>query len=539
MGYVEPHARESNYSPYDMPLAPYPQQAPQQYHHRPGPQQHQFAPHYQAQGQHLRPENHYSHPPPYYPPQHPYPAEESQHSQASYYGPPPSESNLRGIPPPQSISHSISAPNLSHSRESAMSRGPAVYATNYLHQRQPDFSHSAPLDSFSNDASLYKGLLPQPYGGGATEARASLRDMGESNEDAACVLMALKKGCSSPIAQGYYSVARAREIVPVGVGESSLEEDDPSFISFTGKEERRLAEVLEGTSPPSSTTSDSEIRQNSSMASRLPKRAASESPPLSNLRESPKKSRATNNMVKGGVGKYTSLVATPTPGFRGGMESSPALERSVLSQRIIRGGVRIEEEEEEMGEIQKVDFIRSRRNREESHSPTITGPAKKGKGRAMIGTLNGSSPNWLPEDATKLVITSATRSNSSLLGEMLPPHPGSSSSVSSFNLSTPAGPGINQDSLNFKSIYHSSGGGINRNDPYHQLHINPFSRPYPYVGPNSSPPSNGFSFSSPAHPGISKQLGLSATPGPGVSAFGTVEEKDESETRGEGEECVV
>ncbi|KAK4052531.1 hypothetical protein OIO90_004298 [Microbotryomycetes sp. JL221] len=104
---------------------------------------------------------------------------------------------------------------------------------------------------------------------------------------------------------------------------------------------------------------------------------------------------------------------------------------------------------------------------------------------------------------------------------MPPPHP-SSSSI----LSTPAGPTDQQQQqqqfnhFNSKSFvvsqgmsrstsnpipFSSNNGNYNNNNPTTTSYANPIS----------SPPGINYMFSSPAHPGISKQLGLASQPGPG------------------------
>ena len=532
---------------------------------QPGPYYHP-----QPSSRHQHAPEHYTHPPPYYPPQHF--VEEVSPPQIFYNDitPSNSESSLNNnAVRNHHIPQSSSLPNLSNARRAPRNVPPPVTNSSTVYHQEPQY-HQPVLSQASDSSYEYdsadlisKGLLAQPYRGGATSERDRLMSIqeaatragvpvgGESKEEAASVLMALKKGCSSPssprvshaslhpqayyqqppIPQLQYSIPKSRSpgldrmkpasVYGVGVGESSLDEDDGSFSFATSS--RRI--LVEPDSPPSSTTSDSELRTTNTLASRLPKRAASESPPLSNPRESPKKSRPSNNKADAA---YRPAPPT-TPGvFTAVLDSSPVVEFDGDL-----GG-----NDEDFGEgttvVEELDYSRGRGGRVRDDSGSPSADVKKGKGRSSV-VERGSSPTttWQARPQAAARTTKPTSSTRGRAGEMLPPHPGSSSSASSFNLSTPAGPS-SHDALSFKSFYssnaavNSSGGGIvygagnlQRDDQYyHSLHLSsaplPPHRRHPYGQPGSSPPSNGFLFSSPANPGISKQLGLSVTPGPGV-----------------------
>ena len=526
----------------------YQSQSAQAYYH-PQPSRHQQVP------------EHYTHPPPYYPSQH---FVEEVSSPQIFYGITPSNSEsalTNNDNRNHHIPQSSSLPNLSNARRAPRTVPPptTTNTSSTIYYQEPQ-RHQPVLSQASDSSYEYdtadlisKGLLAQPYRGGATSERDRLMSVQEATrapvggggkEDAACVLMALKKGCSSPssprvshpslhprtyyqqppIPQLQYSIPKSRSpgldriktssIYGVGVGESSLDEDDGSFSFATSS--RRL--LVEPDSPPSSTTSDSELRTTNTLASRLPKRAASESPPLSNPRESPKKSRPSNR-----------AVPPTTPGvFNAVLDSSPAVEfdGELVGQD--------ENFEEGATTVEALDYTRGRGGRVRDDSGSPSADVKKGKGRSSI-VERGSSPTttWQARPQATARATKPTSSTRGRAGEMLPPHPGSSSSASSFNLSTPAGPS-SHDALSFKSFYasnaavNSSGGGVmygagnlQRDDQYyHSLHLSsaplPSHRRHHYGQPGSSPPSNGFLFSSPANPGISKQLGLTAQPGPGV-----------------------
>ena len=187
-------------------------------------------------------------------------------------------------------------------------------------------------------------------------------------------------------------------------------------------------------------------------------RANVDSSPRTVMRHGPSNSHS----LRQSYSRYTSLVATPTPGMRIPIDSSPA----------IRGGDDLEDDDEEDD------------HRHRSHHHTGS-PTKRP--RIMPGSDDRHD------------------SASSQLGEMLPPHPYSSSSATSHQVSTPA-----------QHTHHP-------HDPFRGLGLDAYalesggSRKYGggRGGLRSSPPGAGL-FSSPANPHLSQQLGLSMAPGPGV-----------------------
>lgn len=220
----------------------------------------------------------------------------------------------------------------------------------------------------------------------------------------------------------------------------------------------------------------------------------------------------------------TSLVRTPTPAMRRAMKSSPAVgvgEADGISHRrsgpdaTERGGPRSEDDDRRDGDLDDEDDDRRR-------SPTVRRPPLS----------STASSTGLSSDLGAFAISSSDSGH----GEMLPPHPGSSSSVSSFHLSTPAPPPRNRDTFTrpfFPSSANSASDSSDRhyfshpalshhNNNHPSTSSSASSSVYRSRAPNglSSPPSASYLFSSPAHPGVSKQLGLTAQPGPGVFSVG-------------------
>ena len=311
---------------------------------------------------------------------------------------------------------------------------------------------AASLSTIAGRASITQESTLSYYSHYPPSLRSPVR-LTESKEDAACVLLALKKSGSSPP-----TPMRARE--EPSEGNSSLDSLESTDAYFAVAAQRRSH------SPESASTSAE------GEAGRGEKRAASESPPV----------RVKRAPVWTGEGsKFTSLVATPTPAMRVAMESSPAV-----------GG------EEEVVELEEERRYEGRRRRESSHSPS-----RKGKGRDDSVGLSSELGGFALSDQGR---RSARH--------MPSPHPtSSSSSASSFNLSTPAGP--SQHESFFSQPFSSSSVAPSSHDHYYTQFANLHPQPHGGRSGLSSPP-NAYLFSSPAHPAVSKQLGLTAQPGPGV-----------------------
>lgn len=409
----------------------------------------------------------------------------------------------------------------------------------------------------------------------------------ESTEDAAGVLLALKMASpASSIRHSPPPTSRQRdwndededdEDDDEGPGNHSLESGDASFSFSAGNSTIRQESQEEDRSPPSSSSALSASESNNwphtrpepstsnlAVAVSPRKRAASGSPEsaggsphaVRTAGGNPASARKGRGMS---FGQYASLTATPTPGMRIAMESSPVVGRGEdgdLEEDGVREGDLEEDEEEDVGSSE-----RRRRTNRPRRGTNDGSPSRKARGKAL-GTSSSSSgrkssrdrssgtelsssahrhypprrlepplplhhhhPVGLSSDLGGFNLSSSSSSqhhpSSSSRdgargghdGEMLPPHPTSSSI-----LSTPAGPS--------HSHSHSNGGGSTSTHDYYR----PFAHPpssasalapqahyYPLSTHHglSSPPS-GYLFSSPAHPGISKQLGLTAQPGPGV-----------------------
>lgn len=311
-------------------------------------------------------------------------------------------------------------------------------------------THERPYDSSLNYYAPYPPSFP-------LSLRSPVR-LAESKEDAACVLLALKKGGSSPPTPMRAPREEEEEEEQVEVeGDSSLDSLESTDAYFAVAAQRRSL------SPSSASTSAEETRGT--------KRAASESPPV-RVRRAP--------VWTGEGSKFTSLVATPTPAMRVAMESSPAV-----------GG-----EEEVVAEAEERRY-EGRRRRGDSHSPS-----RQGKRRDDSVGLSSELGGFALSDRGKRTGR-----------QMPPPHPTSSSSASSFNLSTPAGPS-HPESF-FSHPFSSSSAAPSSHDHYYTQFANLHQQPHGGRSGLSSPP-NAYLFSSPAHPGVSKQLGLTAQPGPGV-----------------------
>lgn len=445
----------------------------------------------------------------------------------------------------------------------------------------------------------------------------------ESTEDAAGVLLALKM--ASPASSIRHSppppssASRQRrdwgeedddeeeddeddEDKQGGPGDLSLESGEASFSFSAGdttirpdgeeEEEEEGLEGLEDRSPPSSSSALSASESNNwphsrpvastssahlAVAAVSPrKRAASNSPESSG---SPQHARAGGlaSARKGrgmSFGQYASLTATPTPGMRIAMESSPVVggrgEDGGDLEKVggQEGDLEEDDEEDEEGlgssERRRRRSVRSRRGTNDGS------PSRKARNKPSSGALGTSSsssgrrssrdrsdhssssaahrhshyppptrrlepalplhhhhPVGLSSDLGGFNLSSSSEdhhipsSSSRHEGDMPPPHPTSSSI-----LSTPAGPSSKR-SNGAGPTTAGGGSGTTQHDYYRPFssvapsseaaaRMQPFTYPLSTHHHGLSSPPSGYLFSSPAHPGISKQLGLTAQPGPGV-----------------------
>ncbi|ORY74509.1 hypothetical protein BCR35DRAFT_306643 [Leucosporidium creatinivorum] len=443
------------------------------------------------------------------------------------------------------------------------------------------------------------------------EMKSPIRQVAaESTEDAAGVLLALKMASpASSIRHSPPPTSRQRdwnddddddddEDDDEGPGNLSLESGDASFSFSAGNSTIRQESQEEDRSPPSSSSALSASESNNwphtrpepstsnlSVAVSPRKRAASGSPESAG--GSPHAVRTTGGNLasarKGrgmSFGQYASLTATPTPGMRIAMESSPVVGRGGrdddgdLEESGAREGDLEEDEEEDLGSSE-----RRRRSNRPRRGTNDGSPSRKARGKAL-GTSSSSSgrkssrdrssggelssssahrhshypprrlepplplhhhhPVGLSSDLGGFNLSSSSSQHPSSSsrggaggghdGEMPPPHPTSSSI-----LSTPAGPS------------HSNGASNSTAHDYYRPFAHPPSSASAALAPQahyyplsthhglSSPPS-GYLFSSPAHPGISKQLGLTAQPGPGVFIGGQGETPGRGVVMGQGAE---
>ncbi|KDE09007.1 hypothetical protein MVLG_00729 [Microbotryum lychnidis-dioicae p1A1 Lamole] len=437
----------------------------------------------------------------------------------------------------------------------------------------------APAQSTSSASLAYYASRASPGRGSRTTLRRDPKSpirTGSNTEDAAGVLLALKMASpsTSSILQSPVSATRSRrfdddsdddEEEDEEAGDLSLEANEP-FSAFTAKQASRrtggsrlvasgrgAAFASPTRDPPSSPEgSDSSIdnwSRNEGEASTSTmvdptsskragkKRSAEDSPPpygsaqaLVGLSASARKIRPIAGIAPNGNGQvagrplgpnssyhqYTSLTATPTPAMRVTMESSPAMVygRDLLEGGSIGRGPRhdhhhddddgdLEEDEPSRGgrvhDGSPSRAMRSHRNgngpiedasssapRAHHHHPYSHGyPSSASSARHYPQALHHHHPVGLTSDLGHFNLSSSSDpSHPSSSSSSMPPHPSSSSA----------------------SFPHSTPGGVSTD--YYRLR-------------GSSPPSrsnggSGYLFSSPAHPGISKQLGLHAQPGPGV-----------------------
>ncbi|KAI5481107.1 hypothetical protein MNV49_005542 [Pseudohyphozyma bogoriensis] len=282
----------------------------------------------------------------------------------------------------------------------------------------------------------------------------------ESNEDAAAVLMALKRA-SSPVSP---VVPPPPDHYERG-GDTSLESGETSF-GFSNHDP-------DVTSPPSD--EEGPIKEEEEVH-QLQIRALKRVPTLSSVVEESARRHAFEHS--------TSIVRTPTR--RTG---------SAQGFSAVRGGDDEDDEDDEDDDGRKRAYGRSRKRARDDdeeemldHSSSAARPRQTGLSSELRGFGLGS-PH---------------RRNHHGHGEMLPPHPSSSTSTHFNMLSTPVNPSTRNffPSSAIASDFYSSA-------------QQPHTTRYAPQG-LSSPPAAGLLFSSPAHPGFSKTLGLTAAPGPGV-----------------------
>lgn len=447
---------------------------------------------------------------------------------------------------PNSTSYAMEFASYGHSSAAAVQAGsPAPYPSMQYQQlyyappppgaappppqHEPEFFHRAtysPRHSFAAvspraygnaTASYYNNPIPPP----ATAPAPAAPVIEPTQKDAAAlVLLNLKTGCSSPLSPMVARREAAHEDDSVDP-DTSLE----SALSFSF-EDRPIKRA--SSSPPSSSrdADSSEILLQRHALKRPP-------PPLPAMLESYTglgSKRFRRDDEYGGT-FTTSLVRTPTPATRRAMvTSSPAQgvgendddeQPGPDSDDVARDGK--DGEDHQADEDGDLDDDEVRRG---SGSPT-----RAAKPRPALAL--GSSSAGLSNDLSVFAIASS-ESGGARSDAMPPPHPGSSSSVSSFHLSTPAGPAQGRHSRYdtfTRPFFPSSANSTSDIDRYYSTHLAMTSgqqpgsssskQPYHSRAPMglSSPPGGSYSsylFSSPAHPGISKQLGLTAQPGPGV-----------------------
>jgi hypothetical protein len=365
--------------------------------------------------------------------------------------------------------------------------------------------------------------------GGGGRARldtgVAVGEVAGGGEDAACVLLALKASGSSPSSPAPqaprpppFSTAHRLQMpdspLPFPSQRRSL--SPPSVTRSTDPSSHSLKRSL-SESPPS--------QGNSPQRHQLPSSAAGLS---AHKRSRSSALRTTNN-----YNVYTSLVATPTPAMRRAMESSPVAldhEREVSqdTRRVVR------EESPSAGGIGAGGRRRlGRRERDSSGELGFgsgSGLSEDGEDVKPVSTLIAKSSQ---QKVAALAVSSHPQSESD--DNTLPAaHPGSSSSAASYNLTTPHGPSYTQST---HADPFSSAPQAQQAHFYPYLLHHPHNRAYPHSTLRSSPPSGsgggGYSFSSPAHPGVSKQLGLFTLAGPGV--LSGIGEGEGGGVEGEGE----
>ncbi|KAL8293469.1 hypothetical protein RQP46_000170 [Phenoliferia psychrophenolica] len=413
---------------------------------------------------------------------------------------------------------------------------PAPQEPEFYHRTTFSPRHSfAPISprTYGSASSYYNNPIPAPSPG-PTLASSGTAAVPTQKDAAALVLLNLKTGCSSPSSP---MVSRREQVDDDDSGDADTSME--SSMSFSFDDSTATAATTRPTikrsssSPPSSTN----VRDSEDSSEILLQRHALKRPPppLPAMLESYTglgSKRFRRDEEYGGV-FTTSLVRTPTPVMRRAMASSPGQgvgedDEDVLgaldpnSDEGERGGGAARRQDsddrhDEDGDLDDDDAVHR-------GSPTR---ASKRPPLAL-----GSSSVGLSNDLSVFAIASSDSSSARSSDAMPPPHPGSSSSVSSFHLSTPAGPAQGRHSRYdtfTRPFFPSSANSTSDIDRYYSTHLamssqqphSSSSKPYHSRAPMglSSPPGGSYSsylFSSPAHPGISKQLGLTAQPGPGV-----------------------
>ncbi|KAK4698804.1 hypothetical protein P7C70_g7465, partial [Phenoliferia sp. Uapishka_3] len=432
-----------------------------------------------------------------------------------------------------------------HSSAAAQAGSPSQYAPSHQYQHQmyyphppnhqppplgpppqePEFYHRttySPRHSFApaspryNNASYYHNPIPPQH------APAPMPVAHPTQKDAAAlVLLNLKTGCSSPSSP----MVTRRETAD---DDESADPDTSieSNLSFSFDESNRT--IRRASSSP---TSSNHLRDDDSSEILLQRHALKRPPPpLPSMLESYAGlgTKRFRNQDEYGGAFATSLVRTPTPATRRAMPTGVAQavgeddddtvlgDAAASSDGVERGRSRSEEEDDdhqdEDGDLDD-DEVRH------------ASPTRAFKCPPLV---SASSSAALANDLDAFAIASSDSDRA-----MPPPHPGSSSSVSSFHLSTPVGPAQGRharyDTFT-RPFFPSSANSTSEIDRYYSTHLSmahqqstssSSTKAYHSRAPMglSSPPGGSYSsylFSSPAHPGISKQLGLTAQPGPGV-----------------------
>ncbi|KAI5480179.1 hypothetical protein MNV49_001505 [Pseudohyphozyma bogoriensis] len=535
---AQPHPDDAHYySPY-----PVPREAPpsHQYHEATYPPSHHAQTHlYSQHSQHPPAEStHHHHAQPQYAmvyayQQQPGPAQPRYYSAAA---PPPHHSYPQSYDAPSHPPRVDSPPPLPHSQPTFYDGSP-VSTSLASHVRAPrprspsnarsipapiaihPQSHSHP---FSHHQPQQQQQRSQPSTSTATAPAAA-------NEDAAAVLVALRRA-SSPLSSPSAETG-------AGPADTSLESNQ-SFAFSTRSGVSRRAE-----SPPSEAEDDKAGLLDEPITE-LQSRALKRLPILPSVeaevemerereRERERGSRARSVSRERGTVEYsTSLVRTPAPApalvaRHLAMDSSPPFPDSAEITPEDEDDEDDEDDNPSSGSPTRSPMgspTRARRDvRKRKYDVEPRSSSRSAtRGVGDLDSYRLRSPNVGPPPSSQGVF-SASRS-SYPHGEMLPPHPGSSSSASSFNLSTPAGPSRGDS---YRPFFPSSAGGP---DPFYSHSYSHYPSTSASYGSSrdhsrlplglSSPPSGSYLFSSPAHPGFSKTLGLTAQPGPGVLLAG-------------------
>lgn len=454
--------------------------------------------------------------PPSYPKNDEY--EEEDDLQTSSYPPPSAADRYPLVHRDNNSSSSLSSHPLdSHLAPAPYHGQPHVRQANFYPLPLPGSYLSPGPSSRISDASFYStapaastslstvagraALVPSPSFG---REPYSVPDHPETAEKAALLLAALKRPSSPP----------SPAVPEHDHGDTSVDSVDASF-GFSARSNTNTSEGDNNATPPSE-SEDQKPREEDIAA--LQSRALKRVPILTTA-------------VESNVRDSESLVRTPrTSSARITMESSPAFKRNQDARRDNDD----DDDDENDDEDDDEDDRRYRRGGRSSSRASSSGLVRKKTRPTSSHDARSSSKSraGVTSEVEGFVLTSpdapssrdrARRRPYSTMqnpnDNMLPPHSASSSSsTSSFNLSTPAGP--SRDS--YRQFFPSSASNGDFYAPsssyQQQAHTSSSRAPRGLSSPPMGFPSSSSytMLSSPAHPGVSKQLGLTAQPGPGV-----------------------